>query len=220
MLQFSLRNLLIAVAAVAVGTAALLNANEWWASLLWAIALLMLVFAGLVALFRREAQRAFWSGYLVVGSLYLLLLMYSVPSAPGSSTPYAPLNHYHLVTTRVILWTYSFFPDSKKSQYMPVTLPAGGIGGSSWGGGAGMMPGSMGGAAGMPSGGGMMPGMGGMGPPPTLNPSYVDQETFLEVGHALWILFLSWLGGTVAFCLYRTRENSTAVGAPLRGASG
>ena len=34
MLQFSLRNLLIAVTAIAVGTAALLNANEWWASLL------------------------------------------------------------------------------------------------------------------------------------------------------------------------------------------
>ena len=61
------------------------------------------------------------------------------------------------------------------------------------------------------------PGMGGMGPPPqTLNPSYVDQETFLEVGHALWILLLSWLGGTVAFCLYRTRENPAAVGASTR----
>ena len=214
MLQFSLRNLLIAVAAVAVGTAALLNANEWWASLLWAIALLILVFAGLAALFRREAQRAFWIGYLVVGSLYLLLLMYSVPSAPGSSTPYTPLNHYHLVTTRVILWTYSLFPDSKKSQYILPALPAGGIGGSSWGGlaGPGMMP-SMPGGAGMGP-----PGMGGlgMGPPPTLNPSYVDQETFLEVGHALWILLLSWLGGTVAFCLYRTRENPAAVGASTR----
>ena len=220
MLQFSLRNLLIAVAAVAVGTAALLNANEWWASLLWAIALVLLVFAGLAALFRREAQRAFWSGYLVVGSLYLLLLMYSVSSAPGSSTSYAPLNHYHLVTTRVILWTYSLFPDSKKSQYMPLALPAGGIGGSSWtgGGGAGMMPG-MSGVPGMPGGMGM-PGMGGMGPPPTLNPSYVDQETFLEVGHALWILFLSWLGGTVAFCLYRTRESSTTTGASARAAGG
>lgn len=71
MLQFSLRNLLTAVAAVAVGTAALLNANEWWASVLWAIALVLLVFAGLAALFRREAQRAFWTGYLVAGTFYL-----------------------------------------------------------------------------------------------------------------------------------------------------
>ena len=82
----------------------------------------MLVFAGLAALFRREAQRAFWTGYLVAGSLYLLLLMYSVPSATGSSTPYAALNHYRLVTTRIILWTYSLFPDSKKSYILPVFL--------------------------------------------------------------------------------------------------
>jgi hypothetical protein len=214
MLQFSLRNLLIAVAAVAVGTAALLNANEWWASLLWGAALVMLVFAGLVALYRRDGQRAFWSGYLVAGSLYLLLLMYSVPSATGSSTPYTALNHYRLFTTRVILWTYSWFPDSKRSQYLPSPpLPAGGIGGSSLSGGgaAGMMPG-MSGVPGMP--GGM-----GMPPPPALNPSYVDQESFLEVGHALWMLFLSWLGGTVAFCLYRTRENATTAAASTRGAS-
>jgi hypothetical protein len=64
-------------------------------------------------------------------------------------------------------------------------------------------------------GGGM-----GMGPPPTLNPSYVDQEAFLEVGHALWILFLSWLGGTIAFCLYRTRETPITAAASTRVASG
>ena len=86
MLQFSLRNLLIAVAAVAVGTAALLNANAWWVSLLWGAVLLMLALAGFVAFFRRAAQRAFWSGYVVAGSLYLLLLMYSVPQISQSNT--------------------------------------------------------------------------------------------------------------------------------------
>jgi hypothetical protein len=207
MLQFSLRNLLIAVAAVAVGTAALINANEWWASLLWGTALSMLVFAALAALFRRDAQRAFWSGYLVAGSLYLLLLMYSVPSATGSSTPYAALNHYRLVTTRIILWTYSLFPDSKKSQYILPVFPAGGIGGSSWTGGGLVGPGM---TPGMPGGAGVgPPGMGGMGmgPPPTLNPSYVDQEAFMEVG-------------LLAFCLYRTRETPTTVGMSTRPASG
>src|SRR6185503_11145330 len=94
MLQFSLRNLLIAVAAVAVGTAALLNANEWWASLVWGVVLSLLVFAGLVALFRREAQRAFWSGYLVAGTFYLMILMF----ADGT---FLPLNRSRLITTRV-----------------------------------------------------------------------------------------------------------------------
>ncbi len=214
MLQFSLRNLLIAVAAVAVGTAALLNANEWWAALLWGVALLMLVFAGLVALHRREAQRAFWSGYLVAGTFYLLLLMF----ADGT---FLPLNHSNLITTKVIVWVYGLFPESKRTQYLPPpTPPAGGIGGSSLvgGGGAGMMPG-------MPSGPGMpggmgMPGMGGMGPPLTPNAGFVAQEMFTQVGHALWMLFLSWLGGTVAFCLYRTRESSSAAGASPRVTGG
>ena len=217
MLQYSLRNLLVAVTMVAVGTAALLNANEWWASLLWGVALVMLVFAGLAALFRRESQRAFWSGYLAAGTFYLLLLMFSY----GSVTP---LNHDHLITTRIMVWTYSVFPASKRSQFLPPPVPpAGGVGGMpSMGstGGAGTMPG-------MPSGPGMpggmgMPGMGGMGmgPPMARNPTYIEQEVFTEVGHALWILFLSWLGGTVAFWLVRTRERSSTAGASHRVANG
>jgi hypothetical protein len=185
MFQFSLRNLLVAVTLVAVGTAALLNANEWWASLLWGAALAILVFAGLLALFRREAQRAFWGGYVVGGSFYLLLLMF------GNET-FLPL-----ITTKVIVWGYSFLPDAKKSQYMPPPAqPVGGIGGSSWTGG---MPG-------IPSGGGVMSGTGGMGT--TLNPSYIDQNEFTKVGHALWMMILSWLSGTVALGLFRTRDRS------------
>src|SRR6185503_8497778 len=105
MLQFSLRNLLIAVAAVAVGTAALLNANEWWASLVWGVVLSLLVFAGLAALFRREAQRAFWCGYLVAGSFYLIVW--------GG---FLPLSHGQLVTTKVIGLAYSAFPPSRTTQ--------------------------------------------------------------------------------------------------------
>ena len=63
-----------------------------------------------------------------------------------------------------------------------------------------------------------MPGMPGMGA--TLNPSYVDLNEFLQVGHALWMLVLSWLSGTVAFCLYRTRESSGTNGASTRAAGG
>lgn len=200
MFQFSLRNMLIAVAAVAVGTAALLNANPWWASLLWSATVLMLVFAGLVSFIRREAQRAFWGGYLAAGSVYLLLLVYSVPQQFQSNTwmPYGPLNHDNLTTTKVIYWGYSLFPASKKTPYLPASSATAGMGGM--------------GAFGSPPGaGGMAPvgfgGMGMMGPP---NPSYVDQEAFTQVGQALWMLFLSWLGGTVAFLLYRSRERTSS----------
>jgi hypothetical protein len=199
MLQFSLRNLLIAVAAVAVGTAALLNANEWWGSLLWGLALVLLVFAGLVALYRRDAQRAFWSGYLVTSALYLLLVIL----AERTSLP--------LITTKVTDWGYSLFPVSKKAQVLLSPAPAGGTGVT--GGGAGMMEDMMSGMPSAPAAGGMMSGMGGMGMGATVNPNYIDQKDFLQVGHALWMLLLSWLSGTVAFCLYRTRESSSTAGA-------
>jgi hypothetical protein len=88
----------------------------------------------------------------------------------------------------------------------------------------GMMPGAAGGMPGMmpnAQGAGMgMPGMGGMGTPMTLNPSYVDQEVFMEVGHGIWMLFFSWLGGTVALGLYRTREKSSTAGTAARATSG
>jgi len=190
MLQFSLRNLLLAVAAVAVAAAALLNANAWWVSLLWGAVLLLLALAGFVAFFRREAQRAFWSGYLVVGSLYLLLLMYSVPQISPSNTwmPFAPLNYASLVTTKITYWAYSLLPTAKTTPALPPPPQPGGTG---------MSP------------GGMSSGMGGgqffSGPP---NPNYIDQEMFTEVGQALWMLFFSWLGGTVAWGLFRTRGTS------------
>jgi len=204
MLQFSLRNLLIAVAAVAVGTAALLNANEWWGGLLWGLALVLLVFAGLVTLYRRDAQRAFWSGYLVASALYLFLVLFG----ERTSLP--------LITTKVTAWGYSLLPPSKKDEVITVPPPAGGMGVT--GGGAGMMEDMMSGMPIAPAAGGMMPGMGGMGMGATVNPSYIDQKEFTQVGHALWMLLLSWLSGTVAFCLYRTRESSSTGGATTRAA--
>jgi hypothetical protein len=209
MLQFSLRNLLIAVAAVAVGTAALLNANAWWSSLLWGTALSMLVLGGFLAFLRRESQRAFWIGYVVTGGLYLLLLMYSVPQMSQTNTwmPYGPLNYNNLVTTKVAALAYSLLPASKTTQSLPApTVQAGATGG---------VP-SMGSTPGMPSmasssgSAGMMSMMlgGGMGPPMMPNPNYIDQEAFTDVGQAIWTLFLSWLGGTVMCWLYRTRSTS------------
>jgi hypothetical protein len=191
MFQFSLRHLLIAVAAVAVGTAALLNANSWWASLLWAGALFMLLFAGLMVLFQREAPRAFWSGYLATATFYLFLVIF----AGGTHVP--------LITTKVIGWGYSLFPDSKKSQYMtPTVPPAGGMGG-------GLMPTMQQGNQGFFPGSVGMPGLGGMGSWATANPDYIDPSEFMQVGHALWMFFLSWLGGPLALLLVRLRERSS-----------
>ncbi|MFN0017658.1 MAG: hypothetical protein ACKVP0_05315 [Pirellulaceae bacterium] len=204
MLQFSLRNLLIGVTVIAVGTAALLNANEWWASLLWALALLLLVFAGLVAIFRRESQRAFAFGYVFAGGLYLALLIYSVPNgAPATYwMPYSPLAQENLFTTKVVSWVYTLFPASKTTPYLP---PPGG------GGGAGAATPAMGGFFG---GGGF-----GGAAAQTPNPSYVDYQNFLNVGQALWMLLLPWLGGTVAARLISAREKSKTSTTPVRAPS-
>lgn len=210
MLQFSLRNLLIAVAVVAIGMAALLNANCWWSSLLWGATLATLFFAGLATLLRREVPRAFWGGVLLAGGLYLLLLMYSVQhsSSNWSVTPentsitcYAPLSHEQLVTTRLTHWGYSLLPAAKTMQYLPLATTTMGAGSVSPGG-----SGSFGSGVGGFGGGG---GFGGTGMAMANNPSYLDITAFTEVGQALWTLLFAWLGGLVAAKLYRTRQPAT-----------
>lgn len=226
MFQFSLRSLLIAMAAIALGTAALLSANSWWSALLWGAALGTLAFAGLMVLFRREATRAFWGGFLLAGTLYILLLMRSVPNANGFNG-YAPLSYDSLITTKVIVGGYLMFPASRTSPWIPAT--AAGAGGS---GGGGVMMGGLGGMSGsmgsMPGGtvgfgggiGGLTPtgGMGGGFFGGTPNPAYVDFESFTSIGHALWTLLLSWVGGTVAFWVFSTRDKRTAGTEPARTA--
>ena len=246
MFQFSLRNLLVAIAFVAIGCAALLNANAWWSSLMWAAVFVMLVLAILLTIQRREETRTFWGGFALSGGLYLLLLMYSIQPTSSSNSSvlcYLPLTHYNLLTTKVIVWAYSRLPTYKSTEFIPMpagpaqnattTVPGAGMppgmdssaGMSGMGGPPGMggMPGMMGGMPGGMMGPGGFPGMGGMpgmpgaaGPPMMANPSYIDQTVFTEIGHALWTLFLSWLGGTIAFWLYRTRGASSPAATPPR----
>src|SRR5688500_11208731 len=86
MLQFSLRNLLIAVVCCAFGVAALVNANVWWVAITWGTALFSVTAAALLAMHRREEKRAFWGGFALFGGLYLLLLMYSIQPVSSSNS--------------------------------------------------------------------------------------------------------------------------------------
>jgi hypothetical protein len=211
MFQFSLRNLLIAVAFFAFGAAALVNAGAWWSAITWGAALLSLVSAGLLTIYRREEQRAFWGGYVLFGSLYVVLLMYSIQPTSSSNSSVLCLNslsYFNLLTTKLASWSYSFLPASLTTEYFP-----GGSGGTGSSGPS--LPGSgppmSGGMPGPMSGfGGGMPGMGGMpgGPPMIPNPRYVSQTTYLEVSHALWIILLATLGGALSCWFYKTRQQS------------
>jgi hypothetical protein len=221
MLQFSLRNLLIAVAFCAFGAAALVNANPWWLAISWSAALFSLATAGLLAAHRREEKRAFWSGYVSFGTLYVLLLMYSIQPTSSSNLAVLCLNslsYYNLLTTKLTTWTYSHLPAAVTTEYLPGPNPGSGPPGVSSSGSMGPVPTAVpspygpppmnyGNSRGPMSGGGPMgPGMPGMmggaagygGVPPTPNPRFVDQSTYTEVGHALWTILIASLGGAIS----------------------
>ena len=127
MFQFSLRNLLIAVAFFAFGVAALVNAGAWWSAITWGAALFSLASAGLLTVFRQEEKRAFWGGYVLFGTLYVLLLMYSIQPTSSSNSSVLCLNslsYFNLLTTKLANWSYSFLPAFLTTEYFP-----GGFGG-------------------------------------------------------------------------------------------
>ncbi|MCE9526970.1 MAG: hypothetical protein K8R36_13045 [Planctomycetales bacterium] len=222
MFQFSLRNLLIAVACFAFGSAALVSANPWWVAITWSAALFSLAAAVLLAVYRREEQRAFWSGFAIFGALYVLLLMYSIQPVSSSNSSMlclAPLSYFNLLTTKLSNWSYSLLPAALTTEYLPNSAP--GVPGSSGTAlpsqkvpgnlspydpipGASGPPGMPGMLGGMPGGG--MPAMPGMPGFPVANPRFVNQTIYLEVSHALWIIFLATLGGTLSGWFYKTRQ--------------
>ena len=178
MFQFSLRNLLIAVACCAFGAAALVNANVWWVAITWSAALFSVTAAALLAMHRREEKRAFWGGFALFGSLYLLLLMYSIQPASSSNSAVlclAPLSYHNLLTTKLTTWTYSKLPAALATEPGPnPSLEE--------------------------------PYSKRYGPPPRANPRYVDQTFYTEVGHALWTLLLASLGGALSRWLFMGRQ--------------
>lgn len=198
MFQFSLRNLLIAVAGCAFGAAALVNANAWWVAITWSAALFSVTAAALLAMHRREEKRAFWGGFTFFGSLYLLLLMYSIQPVSSSNSSVLclePLSYHNLLTTKLTTWTYSRLPAALVTEYLPVA----GLGPMGSGGPPGGMPG-MGSSGSVPA----------SGPAgltfPDPNPRYVNQYRYTDVGHALWTLLIASLGGALSCWFFKTRQ--------------
>jgi hypothetical protein len=225
MFQFSLRNLLIAVAFCAFAAAALVNANAWWLAMSWSAMLFSLATAGLLTYHRQGRERAFPVGYLLFGSGYLLLLMYSIQPVSSSNSSVlclAPLSYQSLLTTKLANGSYRFLPATLTTEYLPNTGPAGSSSGSSNPPGSsglpppmsGGMPMGLQGMAGMSgssmSGGGMpgMPGMAGMmgGAAAVPNPRFIDQTIYAEVGHALWTVVIAAIGGMLSIWLSQFRE--------------
>src|SRR5437870_87763 len=71
--RFSIAGLLVFILAAALGLAALGRPSCLWASAVFSLLLLSLTVAFIGALYRRGHKRAFCTGFLTCGSLYMLL---------------------------------------------------------------------------------------------------------------------------------------------------
>jgi hypothetical protein len=70
--RFSIRALMSVIVVSAVGLAALRNANELWAGAMLCVALAALGVAVLGGIFLRGREQAWWLGFVVIGSGYLI----------------------------------------------------------------------------------------------------------------------------------------------------
>ena len=80
--RFSLLWLMALVLLVAVGFAALGNPTGLWASALFTLAVFLLCVAVLGAVFRHGRRRAFWVGFATFGLAYLVLTFVSAGLSP------------------------------------------------------------------------------------------------------------------------------------------
>ncbi len=92
-MKFSIKWLLILVAAACITAHSLANASLFWGSLCFSIALLILGVGILGVMFCKENERAYWIGFCFMGICYFVLLF-----APG---PDRCVGH-RLVTTKAL----------------------------------------------------------------------------------------------------------------------
>jgi hypothetical protein len=185
-LTFSIRQLFVWTAFIALECVALRNAGDAWVAAMFSLALVILASALLLVLFRVGSQRAYWSGFAMCGWLYMLVLMYgwSLDSVKDNRAWYLPLGPNNLATSQLSMACY-------KQVYtwiarIPDTNSAAATTGS--------------------FGGGL--GMGGFGGTPVATPRGPAQHDFVNVAHAFWTLLLATCGGWFARWLYLTGPGS------------
>ena len=74
--RFHLGTLVILILLLGVGFAALRESNEIWDSSIFSITLGLLLISILLAVHRAERKRAFWLGFTIFGSAYLVLSVF------------------------------------------------------------------------------------------------------------------------------------------------
>jgi hypothetical protein len=190
-------------AAIALGLVALRSASPTWVAAMLGLALAVLTAAILLVVFRRSAQRAYWTGFATVGWLYLLLVFAGWTLARLGSND-NPLQAHNLITQKLSSASYHWLYDEAFEKYH-ASIP-GYYGPMAGGGYVGTgMPGAAG-NSGMYDPSFMTPppyGMGTSGPPPGPAPGPSESD-FVNVAHALWALLFAAIGGALAGWLYAT----------------
>jgi hypothetical protein len=179
MLRFSLRTLIGVVAAVAIACAALIQASSWVASAAWTVATLTLALATIAAIL--GTRRQFWTGFAIIGWLYIVLVVGPLADRLGSQ----------LLTTRLLNHSARSLPAAKQTPATPV-IPAMGMTGTAYV--ASAMPTFTPNFTNAPTTTTLVPLIGPMVTP--LNQEFV--LAFTNVGHALLTLLLAIMGGLFA----------------------
>ena len=126
--RFSIRQLLLGTALVAVGCVALRSASPTWVAALLGLMLLVLTAAVPLAIFRQGGDRAYWFGFALFGWLYILLLGYSWGLDPNTSQN-NPLGPYSLVTAQLsssgYMRIYATASATPITYYQPATVQTG-----------------------------------------------------------------------------------------------
>ena len=202
--RFSIRQLLLATAFVAVGCYALRWASPWWSIVLFYCGLALVIGGILVAINWPGEPRSFWAGCAVCGIVHWLLVFH--PGLENGIPAYYP---GVFVTHWFSAWSYSQLRPQLTVEPIQVSrFEFQSIRGRE-GPGNYVRP----------------PGMAGMfaNPPANLNsgedgyfrgwgpgPFYIQEADFVQVALGLWTLLLEYLGGHVSLVLYRYRRRTAA----------
>jgi energy-coupling factor transporter transmembrane protein EcfT len=204
--RFSLRQLFVWMAVIALGCVALRNASGAWVAAMLGLAQLALATAILLVIFRRGAERAYWIGFATFGWLYLLLVLvnWSFASNTNSASLFGP---HHLATTRLSDACYHcLFDEAFERYFAKFPLPSSGDPA------APRMATSA-----IPPPVAFNPALGSMGQrPPYPGP---DEGSFANVAHALWTILLAAIGGCLARWLYTTNQERRPADGPAASAS-
>jgi hypothetical protein len=202
MRRISIRGLMTIIVVSAVGLAALRNANDLWAAMIFLVAAAAVGVAVLGALFSRGGKRAWWTGFALFGGGYLVAAL--GPLQPQLITTHLlELIHRNVTTVTVVEFEVSradqnsilyrvVYSDGvtvrKVANNVVDTTPPE------------VLLASMAPAKGWRS----------------AIPGAANHDPFLRVGHGLFAFLAGLVGGTVAAWFWRRQERAEAAWVPRR----